>query len=223
MDLTPAIEARALYRFFHTGDDEIAALRDVTLAVTAGQLVALRGPSGSGKSTLLACLAGLDEPDAGMVRINDEQLTRRSERRRAELRARSVGVLYQSGNLIGHLNVGQNIDAARRVVKRRADGPTVHDLLRDVGLNGREGTMPTQLSGGEAARAGLAVALANQPQILLADEPTGELDADAATDVLWLLRAHADGGRAVVIATHSTAVAGIADRVIELTDGRVTG
>jgi putative ABC transport system ATP-binding protein len=218
MGVTPAIEGHRLHRFFHTDDDEVLALQGVSIVAERGELVALRGPSASGKSTLLACLAGLDEPDAGMVRIDGSPMTRRSEAERASLRARSVGVLLQSRNLVGHLSVRQNVHLAQRLAGRPA---SADGLLEQLGLAARSDSAPTQLSGGEAARAGLAVALANDPLVLLADEPTAEIDEGTATEILWLLRAHADGGRSVIVATHSDVVAGIADRVVELSDGRV--
>jgi putative ABC transport system ATP-binding protein len=215
----PALQAENLYRFFHAGDDETLALQGVSLALEAGEMVAVTGPSGSGKSTLLSCLAGLDEPDGGMVRIADERMSRRSEEERAGLRARSVGVLYQQANLVGHLSVQDNVVLARRLAGRAAKASG--DLLERVGIAHRAGARPAQLSGGELARAGLAVALANQPAAVLADEPTGELDSVTAARVLDLLRERARDGAAVLVVTHAPAVAAAADREIRLRDGRV--
>ena len=214
------IEAHELYRFFHAGDDETFALRGVTIAAAPGEMLAIVGPSGSGKSTLLSCLAGLDEPDGGHVMVAGERISRRSEDRRASLRARWIGVLSQSGNLLEHLSVEQNIRVAQRLV----DGGLKRDpeeLLASVGLESHRDARPTTLSGGEAARAGLAVALANEPAVVLADEPTGEVDRANEALILELLRARADQGTAVVVVTHSTRVADAADRVIHLRDGRV--
>jgi putative ABC transport system ATP-binding protein len=218
----PALEARSLYRFFHAGDDEVLALRGVSLCVEAGEIVAVVGPSGSGKSTLLACLAGLDDPDGGQVRIDGEVMTRRSERDRAALRSRSVGVLLQSDNLIGHVDVDANIGIAQRLAGR-SDAPRRQELLDHVGLTARRQALPSQLSGGEAVRAGLAVALANDPAVLIADEPTGELDSATEQSILELLAAEAGAGRAIVVATHSDSVAAVADRVVVLADGVVVG
>ncbi|MDQ1436179.1 MAG: putative transport system ATP-binding protein, partial [Actinomycetota bacterium] len=195
--MTAALEARDLYRFYHAGDDETLALRGVSLEVEAGELVAVMGPSGSGKSTLLACLAGLDEPDGGMVRIDGEPLSRRSEETRAALRARSIGVLFQSGNLLDHLTVAENVDVARRLAHNVRTLRPVSDLLADLGIGDRAHSRPSRLSGGELARAGLAVAIANEPSVVLADEPTGELDHATASRVIALLRARADDGAAV--------------------------
>jgi putative ABC transport system ATP-binding protein len=216
----PALEARELYRFFHAGDDETFALRGVSMSLAAGEVVAVVGPSGSGKSTLLACLAGLDEPDGGHVVVGGNRITRRPESLRASLRARFIGILLQSGNLIQHLTVEQNVALAGRL----GDGDRVIDagaLLRSVGLENRRHARPSTLSGGEAARAGLAVALANDPPVLLADEPTGEVDAETETGVLDLLRARADAGKAVLVVSHSAHVASAADRVLRVSDGRI--
>jgi putative ABC transport system ATP-binding protein len=220
MDVTaPVIEAHDLYRFFHASEDETFALRGVSLSLRAGEMVALVGPSGSGKSTLLSCLAGLDEPDGGHVDVEGTRITRRPEPERAAIRASSIGVLLQYGNLLEHLTVGENVRVARAFSAQKHD--KVDDLLQELGLDGRRDARPTTLSGGEAARAGLAVALANDPRIVLADEPTGELDHDHAATVLGLLRTRTDRGTAVLVATHSRAVSDAADRVVSLADGAI--
>lgn len=218
--MTPLLQAESLYRFYHAGDDETLALQGVSLAVEAGELVAVTGPSGSGKSTLLACLAGLDEPTAGMVRIAGHRLSRRPEAERAALRASSIGMLFQSANLVEHLDVTENVQLAQRLAGRKDRSDAVA-LIARVGLTARARARPSELSGGELARAGLAVALANDPPVLLADEPTGELDGVTAERVLGLLRDRARAGVAVVVVTHNPAVAADADRTIALADGRV--
>jgi putative ABC transport system ATP-binding protein len=213
------IEARNLYRFYRAGDEETLALRGVSLTVADGEMVAVTGPSGSGKSTLLACLAGLDEPDGGQVLVNGVRLSHRPEPERAAMRARGIGVLFQSDNLIRHLSVRQNIDLAQRLAGR-ADHAYRDSLVARLGLAARSDARPGTLSGGEAARAGLAVALSANPGVLLADEPTGELDDATEASVLTLLRAQAEAGCAVLIASHSAAAATAADRVVTLQDGR---
>ena len=218
--MAQALEASSLYRFFHAGEEETLALQGVSLTVGRGELVAVVGPSGSGKSTLLACLAGLDEPDGGCVLIEGERLSRRPEPERAALRARRVGVLFQSGNLLDHLTVAENVVLAQRVAGRPNPGRAA-GLLEALGLARRAHARPAELSGGETARAGLAVALANDPAVVLADEPTGELDSASEARVLDLLWAHAAAGGAVVVATHSPAVAAAAARTLHLRDGRV--
>jgi putative ABC transport system ATP-binding protein len=219
--MTALLEAESLYRFYHAGDDETLALQGVSLTVDAGEVVAVTGPSGSGKSTLLACLAGLDEPDGGMVLIAGERLSRRPEARRAALRAAKLGMLYQHANLVGHLSVDDNVALAQRLGDSPSPAGWRARLLDQCGITARARARPSQLSGGELARAGLAVALANDPPVLLADEPTGELDEVTAQRVLALLRDRAGAGTAVLIVTHNPEVAAAADREIRLRDGRV--
>lgn len=216
-----AVVARSLYRFFRAGEEETLALQGVSLDVAAGELVALVGPSGSGKSTLLACLAGLDEPDGGTVWLAGQRLSHRPEPVRARMRARRVGVLTQSGNLFEHLSVQANLRFVQWVAGR-PDPRAGRELLASVGLGPRAGAYPRELSGGEAARAGLAMALAGEPIVVLADEPTGELDSATESEILDLLVGTARGGVAVVVASHSRAVAAAADRAVELRDGRVS-
>ncbi|MDT0454779.1 ABC transporter ATP-binding protein [Streptomyces sp. DSM 41527] len=217
--MAPRLVAESLYRFFRTGEEETFALQGVGLQVAPGEIVAVTGPSGSGKTTLLSCLAGLDEPDGGMVYIAGKRLSHQQEHLRSRLRARYIGVLFQSGNLLEHLTVADNI----RLVQRLSAGPDhrgAKDLLEQMGITERAGALPRQLSGGEAARAGLAVALANRPAVVLADEPTGEVDGDTERRILALLRERAAAGTSMVVVTHSRAVAAVADRVLRLRDGR---
>jgi putative ABC transport system ATP-binding protein len=193
----------------------------VSLQVNVGEMVAVVGPSGSGKSTLLACLAGLDEPDGGYVVVAGKRITRRPEATRAALRARWIGILLQSNNFIDHLSVTQNIHAAQALV-RNGTPRQASALLAEVGLADRAHARPSTLSGGEAARAALAVALANDPPVLLADEPTGEVDSQAQGLVLDLLRGRAADRKAVLVVTHDRDVAAAADRIVHIVDGRVT-
>ena len=216
----PVVEAVDLYRFFHAGDDETLSLRGVSLRLHPGEVVAVTGPSGSGKSTLLSCLAGLDEPDGGSVRIAGEVMSRRPEAERASLRSRKLGMLFQSGNLLDHLSVEQNVQMAQRLAGA-VDRRRIDSLLAEVGLRDRASSMPVTLSGGESARAGLAVALANRPVVILADEPTGELDQPSADRIMELLRKHAGAGAAILLVTHNPHIAAIADRQIGLLDGRI--
>ncbi len=220
-DTEPAMRADNLYRFFRTGDEETLALRGVTIELRSGETVAVVGPSGSGKSTLLACLAGLDNPSGGAVSVAGTRLSHRPERERAALRAEHIGILLQSGNLLPHLSLVDNIELARAAAPGDRHVRAPRDLLEEVGLGHRVGAVGRQLSGGEQARAGLAVALANDPDVLLADEPTGELDGATEERVLALLKQRAHDGTAVLLVTHSRSAAAIADRVITLVDGRV--
>ena len=216
----PAIEDRELYRFYHIGDDETQALRGVSLAVQAGEIVAVVGPSGSGKSTLIACLAGLDEPDGGFVYLNGDRLSRRDEKGRTSMRARQIGILLQSGTLFDHLTVDQNVRLKMRLAGKR-EPSRVDEVLEVVGISKRRHVYPTQLSGGEASRAGLAVALAPRPPVLIADEPTGEVDTETEQRILSVFDGHRKAGGAILIVSHSQAIAGRADRIIRLEDGRV--
>ncbi len=215
------LEADDLYRFFHAGDEETLALRGVSLEVESGELVAVTGPSGSGKSTLVACLTGLDEPDGGTVRVAGERLSRRPEEERAAMRARRIGVLFQQENLVGHLTVAQNVAVVRALGKPAQARGGGSDVLTRVGLAGKGGRLPRQLSGGEQARAGLAVAIANDPDLILADEPTGELDESTSARILALLRELADDGAAILVVTHDPDVAREADRELRMRDGRL--
>ncbi|WP_417809819.1 ABC transporter ATP-binding protein [Thioclava sp.] len=212
--------AHDLYRFYHTGDDEVAALRGVSLVLAPGEIVAVTGPSGSGKSTLLNCLTGLDEPDAVQVTADGELMTRRPEPVRAKLRARAFGILMQSGNLFPHFTVADNIRFQMRMAGRM-DEARVDELIGAVGLNHRRDALPAHLSGGETARAGLAVALALDPPILIADEPTAEVDRATEDDLLALFEARRNSDLTTLIATHSEALAHHADRIVRLKDGRV--
>ena len=216
----PVVEAFELYRFYHAGDDETLALRGVSLTVQPGETVAVVGPSGSGKSTLLACIAGLDEPDGGHVDVAGRRITRRSEPERAAIRARSIGIMLQSGNLIGHLSVAENVLLQLRLAGKR-DGGRVDAVLDSLQLRHRARSHARQLSGGEAARAGLAIALAARPDLLLADEPTGEVDAESERHILDAIARQTAAGGAAILATHSDVVARRADRIIHLRDGRV--
>jgi putative ABC transport system ATP-binding protein len=214
------LEARNLYRFYHSDEEETLALRDVSLRVSAGEMVAIVGPSGSGKSTLLACLAGTDEPDGGEVRILGERITRRPELRRGIVRGRSLGFVFQSDNLIEHLTVEENVLLPMRLA-RKENEQRLRTLLDTLGLIPHRRAYPGQLSGGEAARAALAVALAVDPRILLADEPTGEVDATTEAWVLDFLEEYCRDGGAAVVATHSAALAKKASRIVKLADGKI--
>jgi putative ABC transport system ATP-binding protein len=219
--MTAVLEAHSLYRFFHAGDDETLALQGVSLALAGKELVAVTGPSGSGKSTLLACLAGLDEPDGGHVSVDGTRISRRPEEERARIRGARIGMLFQQANLVGHLSVADNLALAQRLSVGAKGADWRREVLQRCGIEHRASARPSQLSGGELARAGLAVALANDPAVILADEPTGELDGVTATRVLDLLRERAAAGAGVLIVTHSQEVAATADREIRLLDGRV--
>lgn len=215
-----ALEAFEVYRFYHAGEAETLALRGVSLKLDAGELVAVMGPSGSGKSTLLACLAGLDEPDGGHVELMGQRLTRRPEALRAQLRARHIGIVLQSGNLFDHLTLEGNV-RLQMLLAHKPDELRLEQLLGMVGLRERRHARSSQLSGGESARAGLAVALAAMPDILLADEPTAEVDAETEQHILAILEDRRNQGAAILVATHSAALTRRADRILQIEDGRL--
>ncbi|MDP9165017.1 MAG: ABC transporter ATP-binding protein [Actinomycetota bacterium] len=219
--VTAAVEATTLYRFFRAGDEETLALQGVSMTLHPGEFVTVVGPSGSGKSTLLSCLAGIDEPDGGSVRVGGKRMSHQPETVRARLRADELGLLLQNRNLLPHLTVRQNIGLVQRIVKNHRP-KSIMPLLDSLGIGSRVDALPHDLSGGELARAGLAVALANDPIAVLADEPTGELDGSSERDVLQALKSRAADGTAILVASHSSAVADASDRIIRLSDGRIT-
>ena len=214
------IAADDLYRFYHTRDEETRALRGVSFAVAEGEFVALMGPSGSGKSTLLSCLAGLDVPDGGQIVLKNERIARLSEAERAKRRRAYIGILLQSRNLLAGLTAEENVRLPL-FMRGTHDEDRVATLLRRTGVWARRRALPSELSGGEAARVGLAVALAGAPAVILADEPTAEVDAATESDLIRLLAEACATGVAALVATHSRALAEAASRVIRLQDGRI--
>jgi putative ABC transport system ATP-binding protein len=217
-----ALEAFDLYRFYHAGEEETLALRGVNLSLEEGETLAVMGPSGSGKSTLLSCISGIDEPDGGHVVLFGQRFTRKPEAVRAAMRTKDIGIVMQTRSLLDHLTVDGNILLKMRLanaMNRRRVG----ELTELVGLGERSRSYPSQLSGGEAARAAIAVALAASPRILIADEPTGEVDALTEERILELFDSHKKNGGSAIIATHSESLASRADRVLHLFDGRVEG
>jgi putative ABC transport system ATP-binding protein len=214
-----SLRADNVYRFYRAGDEETLAVQGVSLEITAGEVVALCGPSGSGKSTLMGCLAGTDEPSGGTVWVDGTRMSGQTEAARAQLRGRHIGTMAQTGNLLAHLTLVDNLRLVRQIGGGEASG--IEELLDDFGLADRAGAWPPELSGGELVRGSLAVALVNRPSVLLADEPTGELDEATEARILSLLRGRADAGCAVLVASHSPAVRHAADRVLLLDDGRL--
>lgn len=221
---TPVLHVDRLYRFFRAGDEEVLALQGVSFDLHAGETVAVVGPSGSGKSTLLSCVTGLDEPSGGSVWLDGVRLSHRGEAVRARMRGASMGLLAQQRNLVPHLTVLANVELAQSLgaAHRGTPPPPAREVLDQVGIGDRWHAYPDQLSGGESARAGLAVALANGPRLIVADEPTGELDETTEQVVLDLLHRSAAAGSAVLVASHSVAVRRRADRELILENGALT-
>jgi ABC-type lipoprotein export system ATPase subunit len=219
----PAITLTRVARAFQSGGDEVVALANVSLTIAIGETTAITGPSGSGKTTLLNLVAGLDRPTSGTVIVLGQDLTSLKERELTAFRARSLGLVFQDPHLLPGLTALENVIAARLPwTKRRVLEPEARKLLKVVGLGSRMNHPPARLSGGERQRVGIARALLGQPRLLLADEPTGNLDIGSTEELLNLFEElRSDLGLTVVVATHDPAVAAIAHRVIRLSGGRV--
>jgi putative ABC transport system ATP-binding protein len=218
----PAVELRHLGKTYREGEAERVVLRDVSLTVAAGEIVVIVGRSGSGKSTLLNLVAGIDRPTAGSVVVNGTDLTALDEQARTRFRRRHIGFVFQFFNLIPLLTVEENL-LLPLDLNGRADAKGLaraRELLERVGLAGRGDSYPERLSGGEQQRVAIARALIHDPDIVLADEPTGNLDADTAAGVLELLDSLArEAGGTVLMATHSREVIGVADRIVTIERG----
>ncbi len=219
----PLVACRSLVRRY-PGSAAVPALNGANLEVWPGEWVAITGTSGSGKSTLLNMIAGLDVPDSGEVQINGEIMSSTNRTRRAQLRRTTIGIVLQSLNLLSDLTASQNVELALRLggQKKRTTRNNAHRLLSDFELGDLTHRFPSELSGGQQQRVAIARAMANEPAVLLADEPTGALDRNSATEVLDVLRrAHAQG-QTLIVVTHDNRVASYADQVIVIEDGAVT-
>ena len=216
-----AIEVRGLAKTYRTGGIDVLALRGVDLEVAPGEFVAIMGSSGSGKSTLLHLAGGLDRPSAGEVRLADRRIDDLGETALSLIRRRQVGFVFQFFNLIPSLTVAENVELPALLAGRGRDAARARrrELLDAVGVTDRDGLSPAQLSGGQQQRVAIARALVNEPAVVMADEPTGNLDSANAADVLRLLRQAADGGQAVLMVTHEHRAAATADRIVTLEDG----
>jgi putative ABC transport system ATP-binding protein len=217
-----AVRAVGVTKRYGSGPATVVALDNVTAALPAGRFTAVMGPSGSGKSTLLHCLAGLDTVDSGTVYLGETDLSALSARELTRLRRTRVGFVFQSFNLLPALSAGENLLLPIRIAGRRHDRDWTDRIVDAVGLRARLGHRPGELSGGEQQRLAVARALAGQPAVVFADEPTGNLDSRASADLLDLLRRCVDEfGQTVVMVTHDPTAAGYVDRVLFITDGRV--
>ncbi len=206
------------------GSEDVHALAGVSVAIEPGEFVAIQGTSGSGKSTLLNLFGGLDRPTAGDILFNGKSLAPLSSREMARYRLRSIGMIFQSFNLIPTMTARQNVSLALAFagMKQTERQQRSKELLERVGLGARADHRPSELSGGEQQRVSIARALANDPQVLLADEPTGNLDSARATELLELLKTMQRDGKTIVMVTHDQELAGkFADRIIKLKDGKL--
>jgi len=207
---------------YREASTETEVLRNANLELERGTTTSLMGASGSGKSTLIGLLAGIVTPDEGAVLFDGADLAGLDDAARARLRAGRIGVVLQRGNLIPFLTAKENVELAMRLGGRRRVGASARNLLTELGLEGRQNHLPRRLSGGEAQRVALAVAMANQPDLLLADEVTGELDAESSDQVLTVIdRASVERGLTVLLVTHSPELAARAGRRLRLLDGAV--
>ena len=211
-----------LTKVYGTGPAAVRALDDVSLTIAAGEFVAIVGSSGSGKSTLMHLMGGVDRPTSGTVRMNGEDVYKRSDEQLAVFRRREVGLVYQFYNLIPVLDVEENITLPVRMDGRKVNEQRLATLVSSLGLRGFEHHLPNQLSGGQQQRVAIGRALMNSPAIVLADEPTGNLDSKNSAEIMRLLRSsNKDLHQTLVVITHDEDVALMAQRVIAIEDGRV--
>lgn len=214
------LKIRNLNKKYITVDGEIIALDNVSLQVDRGEYIAIVGKSGSGKTTLLNMIGGLDIPDSGSILFGETDIVKLSNKKTAVLRRQKIGVIYQFYNLIPELNIVENITLPTELDGGEIDNEWLAEILKIVGLNGREQAYPNTLSGGQQQRVAIARALFNKPLLILADEPTGNLDSENSDEVLRLLKAMNEEHKiTVLIVTHSEAVAREAKRVITISDG----
>jgi putative ABC transport system ATP-binding protein len=219
----PAVDVRGVSRSFRLGSTMVHAVRDVSLEVPRGQFLAIVGRSGSGKTTLLNLIAGLDRPETGEIYLEGDEITRFGDRELTELRRHTIGFVFQSFGLLPLLSAHENVELALRIAGAglRERSERTRELLDRVGLTPRADHRPYELSGGEQQRVAVARALANRPRILIADEPTGELDSATGAQIFGLLHEVAAEGVTVVTATHDPFVIEHVDRVVHMSDGRL--
>ena len=212
-----------LSKVYGSGENAVHALNDVSFGVEKGQFLAIIGPSGSGKSTLLHILGGVDKPTSGNVYLNGEDVYSRSDTQLAIFRRREVGLIYQFYNLIPVLDVVENITLPVLMDGRKVNEERLQELLQTLGLEGREKHLPNQLSGGQQQRVSIGRALMNAPAVVLADEPTGNLDSKNSQEIVELLKlSNRRYGQTLIVITHDESIALQADRIIAIEDGHIT-
>lgn len=209
---------------YGSGDSEVRALDGINVSFEKGKFTAIMGPSGSGKSTLMHCIAGLDSLTSGSVFIGDTNLSSLNDKQLTELRREKVGFVFQAFNLIPTLNAYENITLPLTLGKKKGDSAWIDRVIDTISLRDRLDHRPSELSGGQQQRVAIARALASQPDIIFADEPTGNLDSKTGSEVLaFMRRAVSDLGQTIVMVTHDAVAASYADRIVFLADGRVAG
>ena len=216
------LETKDLRKIYGSGDTEVKALDGVNLSVENGEFVAIVGTSGSGKSTLLHMLGGLDRPTSGSVTVDGKNIFELKDEALTIFRRRKIGFVFQSYNLVPVLNVYENIVLPIQLDGRKVDETFIQQIVKTLGLDGRLDALPSQLSGGQQQRVAIARALAAAPAIILADEPTGNLDSKTSQDVLSLLKVTSQKfSQTIVMITHNEEIAQLADRIIRIEDGRI--
>ena len=216
------LKINGLNKKYFTTDGEIVALDNVNLQVKKGDYIAIVGKSGSGKTTLLNMVGGLDIPDSGSIVFDGRDIVKLSNRKTAILRRQNIGIIYQFYNLIPELNIVENITLPTELDGGKIDKAWLKEILDIVGLSGRENAYPNTLSGGQQQRVAIARALFNKPMLILADEPTGNLDGENSAEIMRLLKTMNEvHGITVLVVTHSDTVANEAKRVIKMSDGKV--
>ena len=212
-----------LTKYYGSGDNQVRALDGISFCVEKGQFVAIIGPSGSGKSTLLHILGGVDRPTSGKVFLEGQDVFAQNEDQLAIFRRRQVGLIYQFYNLIPVLNVTENITLPVLMDGRKVNEARLEELLTTLALKGREKHLPNQLSGGQQQRVSIGRALMNSPAVVLADEPTGNLDSQNSREIVELLKySNRQYGQTLIVITHDASIALQADRIITIEDGRIT-
>ena len=218
------LETKQLKKYYGSGDTLVKALDGINLSVEQGEFVSIVGTSGSGKSTLLHMLGGLDRPTSGVVREEGRDISKLKDEELTIFRRRKIGFVFQSYNLVPVLNVYENIVLPIELDGNQMDTAYVKDIIEVLGLEKKKYNLPSQLSGGQQQRVAIARAIASKPAILLADEPTGNLDSVTSQDVLSLLKVTSDRfGQTVVMITHNEEIAQLADRIVRIEDGRIKG
>ena len=218
------LETKQLKKYYGSGDTLVKALDGIILSVEQGEFVSIVGTSGSGKSTLLHMLGGLDRPTSGVVRVEGRDISKLKDEELTIFRRRKIGFVFQSYNLVPVLNVYENIVLPIELDGNQMDTAYVKDIIEVLGLEKKKYNLPSQLSGGQQQRVAIARAIASKPAILLADEPTGNLDSVTSQDVLSLLKVTSDRfGQTVVMITHNEEIAQLADRIVRIEDGRIKG
>ena len=219
---TVAVRAEEVTKIYGVGEAAVRALNNITVEFAAGRYTAIMGPSGSGKSTLLHCLAGLDRVTAGRILLGDINVTECSEKELTLVRRDKIGFVFQSYNLIPTLNAIENITLPLALAGKKPDKQWLDRVITTVGLSDRLNHRPSELSGGQQQRVAVARALASRPQVIFADEPTGNLDSKASAEILQFMRqAVTDLGQTIVMVTHDPVAAGYSDRVVFLADGKI--